>query len=671
MTVGEQRRVTAEDLYELTWITGMDVHPFAGEVVYAAKKVNKDRTGYVTRLHLLDSSGKDRPYTSGDGDTSPAWSPDGTKLAFLRKFEDAPQVWLLPKDGGEAAVLTRAEHGVDGFKWSPDGQTLFCLLQTGGPSKEEEKKQDKANKVVVFDRTRPKADGEGIWNGRRTHLFAVDAVSGEAKQLTDGPYDVGGFACAPDGSRLVFTANWPENPADDPDLALTNDLFELPAAGGAPRRLTSSQLDISAPVFSPDGSRIVFLGDDLSYSNATLVQLYSMPAGGGEAECVTKGLDLMVAAAAVSDMRGGGFYRPVFSADGASVYTLVTAKGDVQLYRFALDGSGQYEAVTGGERDVFGFAADKSDGTFILASGDTLTPGDLYKLDPATGEEKRLTGLNSKLLAELELSKPETFWFTASDGEQIQGWVMKPAGFEAGTAYPAVLEIHGGPHAMYANTFMHEFQLLASQGYAVVYSNPRGSHGYGQLFVNACRGDYGGRDYQDLMETVDEANKRFDFIDSGKWVVTGGSYGGFMTNWIVGHTDRFKAAVTQRSISNWLSFYGVSDIGYFFTEMEIDGNPWAHTELLWKHSPLAYADKVTTPLLILHGEEDLRCPIEQGEQLYTALKRLGKETRLVRFPGSSHDLSRTGRPVLRVERLNRIAGWFNRYLELQPEKKSN
>jgi dipeptidyl aminopeptidase/acylaminoacyl peptidase len=209
---------------------------------------------------------------------------------------------------------------------------------------------------------------------------------------------------------------------------------------------------------------------------------------------------------------------------------------------------------------------------------------------------------------------------------------------------------------------MHEFQMLAAQGYAVVYTNPRGGLGYGQQFVNACRGDYGGGDYRDLMETVDYALSTYEFIDETRLGVTGGSYGGFMTNWIVGHTDRFKAAVTQRSISNWLSFYGVSDIGYFFTEDQIGGNAWEDTEQLWKHSPLAYVGNVNTPLLILHGEQDLRCPIEQAEQLYIALKRRRQTTRLVRFPGANHELSRGGHPHLRVRRLEHIAGWFNEHL---------
>jgi dipeptidyl aminopeptidase/acylaminoacyl peptidase len=241
---------------------------------------------------------------------------------------------------------------------------------------------------------------------------------------------------------------------------------------------------------------------------------------------------------------------------------------------------------------------------------------------------------------------------------------MKPIGFEEGKKYPMVLEIHGGPHTMYSNSFFHEFQLLAAEGYVVLYTNPRGGHGYGQKFVDACRGDYGGKDYEDLMQGVDYALGSFNYIDKDRLVVTGGSYGGFMTNWIVGHTDRFKAAVTQRSISNWISFYGVSDIGYYFTEWQILGNAWDDVEKLWHHSPLKYVANIKTPLLILHSEKDYRCPIEQAEQLFIAIKRLGQtDTEFVRFPNSNHDLSRNGNPKLRIERLNRIVGWFNKYIK--------
>ncbi|MFL6559469.1 MAG: alpha/beta hydrolase family protein, partial [Bacillus sp. (in: firmicutes)] len=282
--------------------------------------------------------------------------------------------------------------------------------------------------------------------------------------------------------------------------------------------------------------------------------------------------------------------------------------------------------------------------------------GDLYLLS-LNGDRplEKLTTAND--IQNVVLSKPEPIEYEGANGRKIHGWLMKPVDFEARKKYPLLLEIHGGPHAMYGNTYMNEFQILAAEGYAVLYVNPRGSHGYGQDFVNAVRGDYGGGDYQDLMLAVDYVLAEFDFIDETRLGVTGGSYGGFMTNWIVGHTNRFKAAVTQRSISNWISFYGVSDIGYYFTEWQIDGD-FRDVHKLWKHSPLAYIDNVETPLLILHSEKDYRCPIEQAEQLYISLKRLGKKTKFVRFPEENHELSRSGKPSLRKSRLDYIVEWF-------------
>ncbi|MFL6561048.1 MAG: alpha/beta hydrolase family protein, partial [Bacillus sp. (in: firmicutes)] len=315
-----------------------------------------------------------------------------------------------------------------------------------------------------------------------------------------------------------------------------------------------------------------------------------------------------------------------------------------------------------GEQHVYGLSLHSDSQKALAAISKPDQIGDIYLLSlNGDGTIEKLTNVNEPALNELILSKPETFEFKGADGCNVQGWLMKPVNFEEGKKYPLILEIHGGPHAMYGDTFMNEFQILAGKGYVVLYVNPRGSHGYGQEFVNAVRGDYGNGDYQDIMLAVDYVVDQYDFIDETRLGVTGGSYGGFMTNWIVGHTNRFKAAVTQRSISNWISFYGVSDIGYYFSEWQI-GADLSDLETLWKHSPLAYIKNVETPLLILHSEKDYRCPIEQAEQLFIALKRLGKETKFVRFPEENHELSRSGKPSLRKDRLNYIVDWFEGYI---------
>ncbi|MDO3411171.1 S9 family peptidase [Saccharibacillus sp. CPCC 101409] len=677
----EKRGLTAEDLYRFVWVGAPDVSKADGRIVYTERTVNEKRDGYITKIRAMDEHGKnDFVFTSGEQDASPLWSPDGSKLAFARKHLDKRQIWILPASGGEARVLTKLANGAGGFKWSPDGSKLLVSSQvdaerTDGTHSDREdanrdskEDQDKPLEAQVIDRIRYKGDGSGLWDGKRTHLFVVDAESGSETAVTSGDFDAESFAWSPDGSKIAFAAYIPEEGDDtDPDLLLVSDLYVADADGGNRRKLTGSDWGVGQMAFAPDGSKIAFFASDRSYHNATLNRLYLVPAEGGEIACLVQDRDLLIGNSVVGDMRSGlGSPAPLFSSDGSSVYALFTRHGSAGLARFAADGSG-HEVLLGGDRDVYQVTPDHNDG-FIVAVSDALNPGDLYRFAPGTKEETRLTDSNGVWLGEHELSAPEAFWVETKDGWKVQGWIMKPVGFkqESGGGpsqkVPTILEIHGGPHMMYGHTFMHEFQLLASQGNAVIFSNPRGGHGYGQEFVNACRGDYGGGDYRDLMETVDYALERFDYIDEERLGVTGGSYGGFMTNWIVGHTDRFKAAVTQRSISNWISFYGVSDIGFFFTEDQIGGDVWQSTELLWKHSPLAYVQQVRTPLLILHGEQDLRCPIEQAEQLFTALKRLGRKTRLVRFPGASHDLSRGGHPSLRVARLSHIAGWMEEYL---------
>lgn len=673
--MGSKRKVTAEDLYSFRWVSDPAVCPVSRSIAYVCQSVSDDRENYRSHIRLLTIDGaEDRSFTNGgplapEGqDTAPAWSPDGNRLAFLRKSDQGRQIWIIPREGGEARQITRLPRGVNSFAWSPDGtHLLFTAKVAADPELDEltpeEENKRWASRVRVVTRSKPKADGAGLWDHRRSHLFVLDLETEQTRQITDGDYDVHEPVWSPDGRQIAFLAKIAKDPSEDIDLQLMNDLFLIDRDGGEPRRLTDTSWAISQASFSPDGKLIAFFGHDRAYEGATQTALYTISAEGGAAACLTEGFDVLLGNAAISDMRSHlRTPPPLFSADGRSIYALVSIAGSVQVCQFPLDGGGKPEALTEGAREVYQFAITKDERYLVIAVTDPLLPGDLYRVDLHTGEEVRLTAANDAFLEQIEWSSPEAFEFKASDGVTVHGWVMRPAGFEAGRRYPAILEIHGGPHAMYSHSFFHEFQLLAAQGYAVLYTNPRGSFGYGQTFVNGCRGDYGGRDYQDLMEAVDYAADHFDFIDKERLGITGGSYGGFMTNWAVGHTDRFRAAVTQRSISNWLSFYGVSDIGYFFTEGEIVGNPWEDTEKLWKHSPLAYVSNIRTPLLILHGEQDLRCPIEQAEQLYVALKRSGKETELVRFPGASHELSRSGNPGLRVERLNRIVEWFERHI---------
>ncbi|MFS0870771.1 S9 family peptidase [Paenibacillus xylanilyticus] len=661
------RGITSEDLFQITWVNDPTPSPEGGQLVYVSRKTNEKRDGYSSHLRLFHlESRKDRAFTSGDKDHSPCWSPDGSQLAFLREHDGKTQVWLIASDGGEAQQISRLKHGASSLTWSPDGQTLLVKssVDVHGETEAEADQDSKLLQELVVDRIRMKSDGGGLWNGRRTHLFNIPVDGGEATPVTSGHYDVGDYAWSPDGASIVWIAQMPEEGEEHNDYTLTNHVYLAKADGSDVQQLTPEGFTFSRLAYAPDGQSLALLASDRSYGNATLVKLYTLPISGGQPVCLSSDWDVQMNHSLVGDMRAHLTPTgPVFTRDGSSILCLATVQGSVRIARFARDGS-HAEYVLPAEKEFYQFA-ELENGHIVAGVADTLNPGDFFlypKLDDQGTDSVQLTHSNPQLEGEIQLSTPETFWFDTSDGLQLQGWIMKPVGAVDGVKIPTILEIHGGPHMMYGFTFMHEFQMLAAQGYAVVYTNPRGGLGYGQQFVNACRGDYGGGDYRDLMETVDYALSTYEFIDETRLGVTGGSYGGFMTNWIVGHTDRFKAAVTQRSISNWLSFYGVSDIGYFFTEDQIGGNAWDDTEKLWKHSPLAYVGNVNTPLLILHGEQDLRCPIEQAEQLYVALKRRKQTTRLVRFPGANHELSRGGHPHLRVRRLEHIAGWFNEHL---------
>lgn len=665
--MSERRKITANDVYAFVNVSDPQFSLDGTAITYTRTSIDEETKEYRSRIEWSDlRTGEARSFTSGPkSDSYSRWSPDGKRLAFVSDRSGTKQIWTMNTDGGEAVQLTFLKNGASNPTWSPDGQKIIftsSLRPDEAVEKEsKEKKDEQKDEPLVVDRMRYKSDDSGFWNGSYNHVFVVPSAGGEVKQLTNGESNAHSLFWTADSERVGFVSYRGENA----DHVFLNDIYLVSVNGGEPHRLTQTTLQISQPSVSPDGRTLAFFASDMKLMNASFTRIYTLPIEGGEPQCVTAEFDQYIGDAGMSDLRAGSpTPSPQWSADGQAVYCLSAHDGNVHLYRISLNG--EILQCSQGQRQVFGFAVHPATQQAVLAVTDPVTPNDLFLLQLATGEEKRLTQSNEALLTELSLSEPEEFWCEGVDGWQLQGWVMRPIGFEEGQRYPMAFEIHGGPHAMYSNSFFHEFQLLAARGYVVVYSNPRGSIGYGQEFVNACRGDYGGKDYGDLMKVVDFAVESFPFVDADRMVVTGGSYGGFMTNWIVGQDHRFKAAVTQRSISNWLSFYGVSDIGYYFTEWQIDGNAWDDVEKLWNHSPIKYVANIETPLLILHSEHDYRCPIEQAEQLFIAMKRIGKaDTQFVRFPNANHNLSRNGKPKLRVERLERITGWFDKYIHAE------
>ncbi|KMK95666.1 alpha/beta hydrolase family protein [Rossellomorea marisflavi] len=649
--------LSSRDLLDFSFISDPQISPDGKRALFVKRTVLNDERYRSNLYHINLVTGEISPFTHGDAsDTQPRWSPDGKSIVFVSDRSGKRQLWRIAADGGEAREVTSFKHGASQPVWSPDGMKIIVtapLREGEGLEKVEESKEESKLKPFITTSMQYKSDAEGFSDGTYRQLVLLDLETGTETVLTSGPYDHGIPAFSPDGSTVAYCANR----SADPERTFFSDVHELDLETLKADILTSGNLRLRLPNYSPDGETLSVLGDDMAYAGSTLTRVWTLDRKTRELTCLTEDWDVECSDVAINDMGTGTAGGAVWSKDGQSLYFAASDRGATSLYRITL--KREITTIIGGKRQVYGFSMDSAQDNILFAVSQYDIPGDLFILD-STGE-KRLSWENEDVLKEIELSVPQEFPIQAEDGTVLQGWIMKPV-VSNETSHPLVVEIHGGPHAMYSYGFMHEFQVLASKGYGVLYTNPRGSHGYGQTFVDAVRGRYGGIDYEDIMTTLDQALETFDWIDPDRLGVTGGSYGGFMTNWIVGQTDRFKAAATQRSISNWISFFGVSDIGYYFTEWEHKTTILEDPDELWRISPLRYVKNVDTPLLILHSENDLRCPVEQAEQLYIALKQLKKETRFVRFPESNHELSRSGKPGLRLIRLDEITDWFDQYL---------
>ncbi|MBE1554998.1 S9 family peptidase [Sporosarcina limicola] len=657
----EKRKLAVGDLFNLQSVTDPQLSPDGKEAVFVKTHIDEEENKYIANLFHVDvASNEVTQWTHGEGRVSSAkWSADGKQIAFLSNREEANQVFILSARGGEAKKLTSFEKGVSSFLWSPCGNEIWVnavVKESKTFTDKEEKDDKKKSEPYRVTKMKYQLDGVGLLpQDTFRQIGVVDIATGDVTQFTGGNHQHTLHAVSHDGKKLVIGVNREENQ----DYEFRQPLYIVDVETKVETVLIDEDGYYGGAKFSFDDRFIAFVGSDRKLQNATHSDLYIFDTEDSTRMNLTESLDAPLGDNVVADhQQGAGAPSVVWTRDNY-LYFQVSTMGDVRLYFATLEGE-LYPATPDNEH-VYGYAIS-ADGEFALVTvSDAGNPGELYKHVIATGERETLTSFNKTYLEEVELVEPEAIVYKGAKEWDVHGWLMKPAGYEEGQKYPLIVEIHGGPHAMFANTFFHEMQLLAAQGYGVLYVNPRGSHGYSQEFVDAVRGDYGGGDYEDIMTGLDAVIAENDWIDTGRLGVTGGSYGGFMTNWIVGHSNRFKAAVTQRSISNWISFFGVSDIGYYFSDWQI-GADMTDVDKLWEHSPLKYAKNVETPLLILHSEKDFRCPIEQAEQLYITLKSMGKETEFVRFPDADHNLSRTGTPNLRVARLDEITGWFAKYL---------
>ncbi|HET7466582.1 MAG TPA: prolyl oligopeptidase family serine peptidase [Candidatus Dormibacteraeota bacterium] len=647
-----------EDIYRFRWLDHVRLSPSGEHVAYEVRWADAESRSNQSRVvvrRVLDPE----PIEAGVGprhDHAPEWSPDGRRLAFVSKHGAADQIFVMDLAGGESRQLSSVPEGASSPVWSPDGTHVAFVGTVASdpddvvddPRPPESSDQVRRTPVARVVRTLDyKFDGVGYRDGRHQHLFVVSADGGQATQLTNGAWDVGGVDWSPDGTRLVVVGNADE----DRDLHRETHVYTVDFSGNLEKIATG--YDVISPIWSPRGDVIAY--SSLNGDEAGLLdRLWIVPATGGAARCLTANLDLAVGDGVITDMRAGHGVPMCWSRDGDRVYFPASGPGATGIY--SVDLQGNVRAEVGGQRRIYDF--DVSGGVIAFAASDTSDPGELHVV--MQGAEARLTDLNP-WLRERYIAQPEEHSFTAPDGWVMQGWLLKPPGFDPSRAYPLVMEVHGGPHAEYGWAFFHEFQVLAGMGFLVFYMNPRGSDGYGEVFRRAVVKDWGGKDYIDLMTALDQVIERTGAVDPERIGIGGGSYGGFMTNWAIGHTDRFAAAVSMRSISNLVSEYAQHDI-VLWGELELGPPPWPDTESLWNNSPIKYVREMKTPLLLTCGEMDLRCAISQSEELFGAMRLLGKTVELVRFPDESHDISRNGRPDRRVERLRRIAGWFEKYL---------
>ncbi len=678
--MSQRRRLTLDDTWDFRLITEMRLAPDGRHIAFTLETQDKALNEKRSAIWLLDrSADAPRQFSGGTRhDTSPRWSADGRFLAFLSDREgEKSQVWVMPADGGEARRLTNMKNGVSEFCWSPDGVWIAFTSEirldgritndedAGKDTKTKEREErDEAERLREVTRLQFRWDGRGLLEGR-SHLFKINVESGELVRLTEGDYHHSEPAWSPDGKFIVVCSDR----AEDRDANLTQDLWLIDPETRASRRLTDGTADVSLPEWSPDGQLIAYLMTPvLPRNSAANTHVMVISPEGGAPRDLSGQVDIDCHPALLTDLYWGGASAPQWSGDGSWLYVVVTEHGSTNVFRFPLAG-GDPERVTAGEHHISMIALTPDDRSLLALRADAQNIWDIYRyrLDtvPTAAAERRLTAVNAALLAEADLAAPERFTYKGPDDWDIDGWLYRPHDAEPGKQYPLVLWIHGGPFSSYGSTFYLWAQVLAARGYAALYVNPRGSSGSGEAFAQAVDFDWGGKDYLDIMAGVDAAIARGG-IDPDRMAVTGGSYGGYMTNWIIGHTNRFRAAVTLNSVTNLTSSFGTGDIDSTWAERQY-GLPWEAEAIYRERSPITYAPQITTPTRIIHAENDYRCPIEQGEQLYVWLKKLGRApVDFIRVPRASHTINASPRQRLQVR--EKIFEWIERYVPAGPKE---
>jgi acylaminoacyl-peptidase len=656
----EPPRFEPKDVFELQWAAQPQISPDGQRIVYQRQSMDVMTDKRRSQLWLVGPEAQDhRPLSSDPGDAfGPRWSPDGSRLLYVARDGEQTQLFVRFMDGGQVARVTHVPRSPNAAAWSPDGRMIaFTMLvpekgETFAALPEKPEGAKWADPPKFIRRLVYREDGEGYVESGYTHLFVVPADGGSPRQLTAGEFDMGGAPVfTPDGKAILISGNRHPEAEYSP---LDTEIYEVSLADGAIRALTDRRGPDRAPTISPDGRTIAYVGFDDRFQGYQVTRLFAMNRDGSGSRVVTGGFDRDVEA-------------PVFGADGKGVFFATSDQGNGKVGFVTVGGAGEGKVdllasdLGGGDlgRPYAGgsFSVSKT-GRIAYTVSRPDVPADVAVA--ARGASSRLvTRLDDSLFAGKRLGTAEEVRFESSfDHRKLQGWILKPPGFEAGKRYPMILEIHGGPFADYGDRFGAEPQLYAAAGYVVFYMNPRGSTSYGEEFGNLIHHDYPGRDYDDLMSGVDAVVAK-GYVDAQQLYVTGGSGGGILTAWIVTKTDRFRAAVSAKAVINWASFVLTADETSFFTKYWFPAPFWEKPEEYLRRSPLRFVGNVKTPTMMMTGEQDYRTPISEAEQFYTALRLRKVDTALVRVPGASHDIG--VRPSQLIAKVSYILAWFEKH----------
>lgn len=665
-----KRAVTVEDLLQFQLVSDPQIHPSEESILFGLKRTD-EKFKSVSHLHTVDFQGNVHQLTQGEKSCGAGrWIPGSKSVSFVSgRGTTGDQLFILP-EVGEAKQITKLDEGsIGAYEWSPNGKYIaFTYRKTHEDFTEkgikERKEKGMSDAPLAFETTWYRLDGDGYFGEQRHQLFLLNVETEEVTLLSDksahGDYS---FAWNPKSDKLAVA----RSAEKEPFVGKPNDqVYILDLKGNETALAGLPKGHKGSLKWSPNGEWLVFAGNDSVEDpwGALNTRLYKVKPDGSGYTALTPTTDYDLDVATLSDTKdaaGGAVLS--WSPDSSGVYTQIAWHGETHLGFIDIT-TGEIKVISSGKCAHFIDNVD-SKGDFASAIyGDPVTIPEIALLDCKTGAMKQLTHFNDQWSEGVSIARPEDLTLDSPDGSKLHVWVLKPADFDPNKRYPGILEVHGGPHTQYGWVFFHEFQVLAAQGYVVVYTNPRGSKGYGEAHCNAIKGDWGNKDWIDI-QTALEWMKSQPYLDHGKLGIIGGSYGGYMTNWAIGHTDDFRAAITDRCVSNMVSMSGSSDFpvnkdGYFqgcaYSSLEdIRG--------LWNQSPIAYFNEVKTPTLIIHSEGDLRCNIEQSEQVYMALKMQGVEARFVRYPkNTSHGMSRSGPADLRIHRLQEIVNWWKRHL---------